>query len=161
MNSHKPKQASREHTDTVLSPFFLVTTIYVVRLSGQRDLPERIQDGVDIINFDLSWVISAGCFLDVVFHDQLLWTTIAPIIIMGLLGGTYAAAVRKHGESSTAIRNAQQKHVSMALLVTFLVYSSVSSTVFQMFAREELEDGKRYLLADYTIECTSFKHKAL
>lgn len=118
-------------------------------------------DGVDIINFDLSWVISAGCFLDVDFHDQLLWTTIAPIIIMGLLGGTYAAAVRKHGESSTAIRNAQQKHVSMALLVTFLVYSSVSSTVFQMFACEELEDGKRYLLADYTIECTSFKHKAL
>lgn len=118
-------------------------------------------DGVDIINFDLSWVISAGCFLVVDFHDQLLWTTIAPIITMGLLGGTYAIAVLKHGESITAVGSVQQKHVSMALLVTFLVYSSVSSTVFQMFACEELEDGRRYLLADYTIECTSPKHQAL
>lgn len=117
---------------------------------------------MDFLNFDLSWVISVGCFLDVDFHDRLLWTTIAPIATMGLLEGTYTIAVRRHGQSSqTAIRNAQHKLVSMVLLVTFLIYSSTSSTVFQMFACEKLDDGKRYLLADYSIECDSFKHKVL
>ncbi|CAN0460998.1 unnamed protein product, partial [Scytosiphon promiscuus] len=49
----------------------------------------------------------------------------------------------------------------MALLMTFLIYSSVSSTVFRMFACETVDGGKEYLRADYTIECTTDKHKAL
>ncbi|CAN0502464.1 unnamed protein product, partial [Scytosiphon promiscuus] len=46
------------------------------------------------------------------------------------------------------------------LLLTFLVYSSTSSTVFQTFACETLEDGIEYLRADYRIHCTDAKHKA-
>ncbi|CAN0518856.1 unnamed protein product, partial [Scytosiphon promiscuus] len=41
----------------------------------------------------------------------------------------------------------------MALLVTFLVYSSVSSTVFRVFDCESLDDGKEYLRADYSTQC--------
>ena len=51
--------------------------------------------------------------------------------------------------------------MSTALLITFLVYSSVSSVVFQMFACDKLDTGKSYLRADYTIECDSDKHRAL
>ena len=51
--------------------------------------------------------------------------------------------------------------MSAALLITFLVYSSVSFVVFQMFACDKLDTGKRYLRADYTIECDSDKHRAL
>lgn len=47
------------------------------------------------------------------------------------------------------------------LLLTFLVFSSVSATLFQMFACDDLEHGKRYLRADYRIECNSTKHEAL
>ena len=109
----------------------------------------------------MSWVLSVGCFVKVNFHDRLLWTTITPIVLICLLGLTYAVAVRKYGRSSEiALRSARQKHVSMALLVTFLVYSSVSSVVFQMFACDNLDDGK-YLRADYTITCDSPKHRAL
>ena len=46
------------------------------------------------------------------------------------------------------------------LLLTFLVYSSVSSFLFQMFACDDLEDGKRYLRADYRVECDSSQHIA-
>ncbi|CAM9283120.1 unnamed protein product [Laminaria digitata] len=47
------------------------------------------------------------------------------------------------------------------MFVLFFVYSSVSSTVFQMFACDSLDDGKLYLRADYCILCTDAKHRAL
>lgn len=125
------------------------------------DVYQKLLNGVDFLNFDLSWFVSAGCFLDIGFHDRLLWTTIAPPMTMCVLGGTYAFAVYRHRKSrETTLNNVHQNHRSMALLITFLVYSSVSSVVFQAFACESLDDGKRYLRADYTIECDSAKHKA-
>ncbi|CAM9855884.1 unnamed protein product, partial [Ascophyllum nodosum] len=117
---------------------------------------------VNFFNFDLSWIVSIGCFLEVDFHDRLLWTTITPVVIMGLLGVTYVIAVNKHRAfSETFFRKTRQKHVSTALLITFLVYSNVSSVVFQTFACDKLDTGKRYLRADYTIDCDSDKHRAL
>lgn len=121
---------------------------------------QKFLDGIDVLNFELSWVVSAGCFLEVDFHDRLLWTTVGPAVIMCLLGMTYAIAIqRNRGLPEIALRNARDKHLSMALLVTFLVYSSASSVVFQMFACDTLDDGNRYLRADYTILCDSPKHR--
>ena len=123
---------------------------------------QRFLEGVNFLNFDLSWVFSIGCFLEVDFHDRLLWTTIAPVVMMGLLGGTYAVALHRHRRSpETVLRDIRHKHVSTALLVTFLLYSSVSSVVFQMFACDDLDDDKIYLRADYRLECDSPKHRAL
>ena len=123
---------------------------------------QRFLEGVNFLNFDLSWVFSIGCFLEVDFHDRLLWTTIVPVVMMGLLGGTYAVALHRHRRSpETVLRDIRHKHVSTALLVTFLLYSSVSSVVFQMFACDDLDDDKLYLRADYRLECDSPKHRAL
>lgn len=47
----------------------------------------------------------------------------------------------------------------MVLLLTFVVYSSVSSVLLMSFACEGLDDGKNYLRSDYSIECDSPKHK--
>ncbi|CAN0055978.1 unnamed protein product, partial [Sphacelaria rigidula] len=49
----------------------------------------------------------------------------------------------------------------MVIFLTFLVYSSVSSILFQMFSCERLDDGKNYLRADYRIDCDSPKHVSL
>ncbi|CAM9560824.1 unnamed protein product [Ascophyllum nodosum] len=51
--------------------------------------------------------------------------------------------------------------MSMALWITFFVYSSASSVVFQMFSCENLNDGESYLRADYSILCSSSKHQRL
>jgi len=118
-------------------------------------------DGVDILNFDLSWIISVGCIVDIDFHDQLLFATLGPLLCMTILGCTYAAAMRRRELSEDARRVIRRKHVSMILLLTFLIYSSVSSTVFKMFACDALDDGKIYLRADYRIECDASKHNAL
>ena len=122
---------------------------------------QTLLDGVDFLNFDLTWIVSAGCFLEIDFHDGLLSTTVTPVVVMGLLDGTCAFAIHRNRDAPEAtLGNIRKRHRSIALLVTFLVYSSFSSEVFQTFACEGLDDGKSYLRADYTIVCDSPKHKA-
>ena len=121
---------------------------------------QRFLNVLDVINFDLTWVLSTGCVLDIDFHDRLLLSTISPLIALLFLGGTYSAAARfNRGGNPEVLRVIWNKHVSVVLLLTFLVYSSVSSVVFQAFACEELDDDRIYLRADYRIECDSPRHR--
>lgn len=82
-------------------------------------------------------------------------------MIILFLCWTYNYIVRKHHASEYALTTVRHKHVSIVLLVMFLVYSGTSSAVFQMFDCDRLHNGKNYLRADYTIECDSRKHELL
>lgn len=114
-----------------------------------------------MLNFDIGWVLSAGCFVTIDFHDRVITSTVGPIVTMGVLGLTYAVGCRRNRVREAALNKVRRKHVSVALWITFLIYSSVSSTLFQMFSCETLEDGNTYLRADYRIECSSTKHQTL
>lgn len=131
---------------------------------------QDLLDAIDLFNFDLRWIISVSCIADVDFHGRLLMSTIAPLIVLGLLGVTYCLALYKNRGSEHALQNVRHKHVSTVLLVTFLVYSSVSSAVFQTFACQDIDAGNGSrspeefasdyrLRADYRIECRSPRHK--
>ncbi|CAM9835026.1 unnamed protein product [Pylaiella littoralis] len=119
---------------------------------------------IDVVNFDFGSALAAGClWSDIDFHDRLLISTMAPWVIFGLLAMTYRIALRRDGAvvGHTAVANKiRHRHQTAVLLVTFLVYSSVSSMVFQTFACETLDDKVKYLRADYRIHCTDTKHKA-
>lgn len=126
--------------------------------------PDVYQDfirGLNVFNFDLSWMLSAGCLVDLDFHDRLLILTLGLVLAMLFLVATYAIATGLHRESTAALRNVRHKHASTALFLTFVVYSSISSVLFGMFACEDFDDGKKLLRADYRIECDSSKHKNL
>lgn len=125
------------------------------------DSYQRFLYGVDLLNFDFRWMLSTGCLVHVNFHDRLFMATTGPIVCLGLLLATYVLACYLNRGSQAAITNIRRKHVSALLLVTFFVYSSVSSILFQMFSCESLDDGKTYLRADYSIECDSRVHKVL
>lgn len=121
---------------------------------------QHFLDGVNVLNFDALWIPSAGCIMDVDFHDRLLVSTTGPLVALALLAATFAVARHRNRGSETALERVRHKHMSMVLLISFLVYSSVSATVFQTFACEHLDGGKNYLRADYRIECDSSKHEA-
>ena len=125
------------------------------------DTYQRFVDGVDIFNFDLGWTMSTGCLITFDFHDRLLVSTIGPIVVVMVLGITYTIAVSRYRRSEEVLQNVRHKHMSTVLVLTFMVYSSASSLVFQMFDCEHLEDGNYYLRADYRIQCDSSKHRAL
>ncbi|CAN0285449.1 unnamed protein product, partial [Scytosiphon promiscuus] len=105
--------------------------------------------------------LSAGCFIHLDFHARVITSTVGPMAALAVLGLTYAVAWSRNRSNSQALQKVRRKHLSAALWVTFLVYSSVSSTVFKMFSCETLADGKTYLRADYRIECDSSKHQAM
>ena len=125
------------------------------------DVYQHLIDVIDLVNLDLSWVIGIECVVRFNFHGMMLFSTTGPLVLLGLLGLTYWVAVRIHRGKTEALRNVWHKHLSVILLLMFLVYSSVSAVIFQMFDCEKLDDGKIYLRADYSIECNTAWHRAL
>ena len=96
------------------------------------DVYQSFLDALQVVNFDIGWVISAGCVVDVDFHGRLLLSTIGPIVVLLLLAAVYAIAARTKRGSTEALQIIWSKHVTMVLLLTFLVYSSVSATLFKV-----------------------------
>lgn len=121
----------------------------------------KFLDGISsIISLDLGLVLSAGCMVTTDYHDRLLISTLGPLVALAVLAVCFKVATQRNRGSEDALKSVRRKHFTMALLVTFLVYSSVSSTVFRVFDCEMLDDGTDYLRADYAIECTTAKHRA-
>lgn len=117
---------------------------------------------IDVVNFDAGWMVSAGClWSDFDHHDRLLVNTIWPLVVLLFLGASCITTLKRMGASASEKERerVRDKHVSAVLLLTFFVYSSVSSNIFQMFACETLDDGNIYLRADYRIQCDSTKHR--
>lgn len=70
------------------------------------------------------------------FHDRRLASTVGPLIIMALLFVTFKLANRRNkGRNKDSIDKVKQRCMSMILLVSFLIYSSASSTIFQFCLR--------------------------
>eukprot|EP00903_Cladosiphon_okamuranus_P015456 g14274.t1 len=82
----------------------------------------------------------------------------ATIVHIGAL--TYTVASSRNSHSPDGLRAATGKHLSLALFVMFIVYSSVSYIVFQTYVCETLDDGITYLRADYSLTCTTSVHTA-
>ncbi|CAB1120469.1 unnamed protein product [Ectocarpus sp. CCAP 1310/34] len=129
--------------------------------------PSVYQDflgAIDLVNFDLGSVLVAGClWSDIDVHGRLLVSNIGPLIVVGFLTMTDRVAVRRNRSASgasAALEKIRHKHQTALLLVTFLLYSSVSSMVFSTFACETLDDDIEYLRADDRIHYTDAKHKA-
>eukprot|EP00904_Undaria_pinnatifida_P008213 jgi/Undpi1/4521/HiC_scaffold_18.g07875.m1 len=140
----------------ILTQFDTVANVIYPGVYGQ------FLDGISsLVSLDLGLVLSAGCMAKTDFHDRLLFFTLGPLIALGVLGVSFRVVARRSRGSQDELQAARQKHFSMVLLMTFLIYSSVSSTVFRVFDCEALDDGKEYLRADYSIECSTAKHKAL
>ena len=148
-------------------PFFVPALSLISRVqfadAANVTYPGVYQDflsAIDVVNFDLGSALAAGCLWSSIdFHGRLLVSTIGPLVVVGFLAMTYLIAVRRNS-SESAVEKVRHKHQTALLLLTFLVYSSVSSMVFQTFACERLDDGIEYLRADYRIHCTDAKHKA-
>ena len=122
------------------------------------DIYQKFLDGLDVFNFDFSWILSAGCVMDIDFHDKLIVVTVTPILALAFLACTYMASYWKNCGNDEVLVKIHNRHVSMVLLLTFLVYSNVSSVLFKAFSCEHLDDGKYYVRSDYSIQCDSSKH---
>jgi hypothetical protein len=119
---------------------------------------------LNVINFDTSWLLSAGCVLHVDFYAKLLLTTIAPLAVAALISVIHLRAryiCYRQDDMIETLQHAKVKHLSVFLTFTFLIYSTVSTVVFQTFACDYLDDTKAsWLRADYSISCDTDTHIA-
>ncbi|CAN0168925.1 unnamed protein product [Ectocarpus sp. 12 AP-2014] len=144
----------------VIAAWQILTQFTSIANVTYPDVYEDFLGVLDIFNFNLGWALSVSCTIDMDFHDRLLVSTISPIAAILFLACTYYRARRLYRRKPDKLQTVQHKHASMVLLLTFFVYSSVSSILFRSFACEELADRKIYLRSDYRIECDSSKHKS-
>lgn len=71
------------------------------------EIYQRFLDGINVLNFDLAWILSAGCIVGFDFHDRLLSSTTGALVIVTLLAITYTIAVRRNHESGCALESAR------------------------------------------------------
>jgi hypothetical protein len=129
-----------------------------------------------VINIDFGWLFSVGCVVHVSFYQRLLLNTLAPFICAALLCCTYAIARWRHkvqavavpvAVSNRSLRTLQRsdkleqilaKHLLVFLAMTFLIYSTVSTAIFQTFACDAIADGDSCLRGDYRTSCNTATH---
>jgi hypothetical protein len=131
----------------------------------------------DVFNLNLGWLLSLGCLTQIDFYQKLLITTLGPFVVAAALAATYAAVRHRNKVQAVATYTSQRmivpartsrlekalaKHYLVFLAMTFLIYSTVSTTVFQTFACDTIDDSATtktsYLRADYSIQCGTSTH---
>lgn len=126
--------------------------------------PQLYQDFLsvlDLVNLNLGFILSFSCVVDTNFYLRLLFATISPLAILVALSATYAISRKRNRHSPSGIQASKHKHLSIALFLVYVVYSSVSYTIFQTFVCDTLDNGVTYLRADYSLTCSTATHKAM
>ncbi|CAN0085623.1 unnamed protein product, partial [Ascophyllum nodosum] len=122
---------------------------------------EKFLAVLDVVNLNLGAILSLSCVVETNFYARLTLVTIAPMAVLGVLATTYRVAMLRNGHSIHAKRMAKNKHLSLGLFLLFIVYSSVSHTIFQAFACDSFDSGISYLRADFDLVCWTRAHVAL
>ena len=119
---------------------------------------DNLLAALSVVNLNLGSILSLSCVVETNFYARLVLATIAPVAVLGALAITYRVAMLRNGHSILAKRVARNKHLAVGLFLLFMVYSSVSYTIFQTFACDPLDSGVIYLRADYDLVCWTRAH---
>jgi hypothetical protein len=167
---------------------FQILTQYV-GISGLRlpVLFTKALSWTRVFNLNIGGLLSFTCVLRVSFYDRLMINTLMPLAVLLLLRVTYSVVQHKEKARAVAalaaaaaaseyssnddigasvndqlavrLQRALTKHHTVFLVMTFLLYSTVSTVVFQTFACDVIEPtGESYLRADYSVSCQTSEH---
>ncbi|CAN0093601.1 unnamed protein product, partial [Hapterophycus canaliculatus] len=145
----------------VLVAWQIVTQFSSVVNVVYPDVYESFLSVLNLVNVDLGFILSVACVVNTNFYGRLFFVTISPLFVFGALAATYAVSRSRNRHSPSGMQAAKSKHLSIALFIMFVVYSSVSFNIFQTFVCETLDDGVEYLRADYSLTCSTGVHTAM
>lgn len=155
-----------------------------VAVTGVR-LPSGYEKFLAWANFaslDFNMLPALSCQVHINFYNRLLFVTIVPLLGVLYLCTTYAIA-RWRDQRVAAIsffsstsgdsfryervkRQVRRRHIRAFLILTFLVYSTVSATVFQTFSKDDTCDNNEvvgvnytFLRADYSIPADTREYR--
>lgn len=125
------------------------------------DVYERFLSVLNLVNMNLGIILSVSCVVETNFYSRLIFATMGPLVVLGALAATYTVSRSRNQHSPAGMQAAKHKHLSIALFIMLVVYSSVSFNIFQTFFCETLDDGTDYLRADYSLTCSEDLHTAM
>ncbi|CAM9282634.1 unnamed protein product [Choristocarpus tenellus] len=119
---------------------------------------------LDIANFSVAKMMDLGCVVGGDFHNELVFKTVAPLLLLVLVWCPYATSLlrpcSKNETSFThSLEDISKRCLSASLVLTYLVLGPVCSVIFRSFYCEEFDDGRNLLLADYSVDCDSVEHR--
>lgn len=131
------------------------------------DFPQIYLEFLDylwIFNLDFVEFLNFECIYQRNFYDKLVEATLGPfilitVIITLLLLRLFIAYRLNSLNPSYTYSQFRKEAIFCSLLLSFVVFSPVSITVFQTFACESFEDGTSRLITDYTIECSGSEYE--
>jgi hypothetical protein len=118
--------------------------------------PKVVEDFMAMLSFfELGDLLSAigkpNCLFEVSYFDQLFFKVATPMLVLLVLFGVHHLS-----------KNDSTKEMCFDafVLVSFIVYPGVCSTLFTYFDCKAFEDGKTYLFAAPTVLCTDTEYKS-
>ena len=148
-----------------MSSFQIVTQMPNVLSISLPTVYSGFLSGLWFVNLNFTDLFALGCIMHDDFHSRLLFITLTPYVVLGACIGTIQVcqfvAYRLNPSNPRYTKQQATDHrVVSLLIISFLVFTSVSTTVFQNFVCESFDDGSSRLVADYSIDCNNPIHKA-
>ncbi|CAN0245080.1 unnamed protein product [Ascophyllum nodosum] len=119
---------------------------------------ESLLTALSVVDLNLGSILSLSCVVETTFYTRLILATITPAAVVGALAITCRVAVLRNDHSALGKQIARNKNLAVGLFLLFMVYSSVSYTIFQTFVCDPLDSEVTYLRADYNLVCWTKTH---
>ena len=145
----------------LLSFYQIVTRISDVYHVPMPDAVKDLLSIFEVLNINIAGLrLPMQCFGLGRFEQQLLFTMIAPCVIAVVIvpGFVIRACCSRSGSCLIAVKAGLLSALPWLLILSILVLPMVSSAAFRAFSCEEFQDGRSFLRADYSIECTTEAH---
>ena len=140
-----------------------VTFQIITSISGSLDFayPEPFYGFLESLAFVQINFVSIDCVEKRNYHDEVLVTSVLPMLMCGAVGLRYLAKVVLNPTVTAEQRKVSfSRHAGIVLLITYLVLPKVSTVQFQGLNCLHLVSGEAYLKADTSIDCNSPGHQS-
>ncbi|GMH55830.1 hypothetical protein TL16_g02001 [Triparma laevis f. inornata] len=115
----------------------------------------------DVVNLDYFSLLPLGCLVDTSFHNKLLVATLGPLFFYGCAFAIFVLREAVRPERNIELMKENfHTFVTASLIVSYAVFTSVSTTLFLTFRCEQYGDDLTWwLVEDPSIDCMSPGHK--
>lgn len=121
---------------------------------------------LSFLNFNIFGFSEVGCVYTPTFYTNLVVDTVAPfvVVIISIVVIIIRAALAKRMNSkypSYTYKQGYTSIIAVALYVSYIALSPVSTKIFELFGCERFDDGNYYLVADYQVQCYTAAYKLM
>jgi hypothetical protein len=98
----------------------------------------------NFLSLDFMKMANFGCIANMTYYSRMIVATVVPQLVLLVFAGIYFRSNQPDVRSAC---------IEFSLLFTYIIFPSTSTTIFKIYPCLEVDDGSRWLKADYSISC--------